>query len=83
VPRSHVHELSHLPRRLRPPEHRLRRSPPPSAACSRRAAATGHPDPNSRRLQVRTSLVMLPRPSTLAPGDNRRRIWPVKPARPL
>jgi hypothetical protein len=31
---------------------------------------------------VRKDSVMLPRPSTLAAGDHRRRIWPVKPAPP-
>jgi hypothetical protein len=32
-----------LPRHPRPPEHRLRRSPPPPATCFCRAAATGRP----------------------------------------
>jgi hypothetical protein len=71
-----------LPRRSRPPERCLHRSPPPPVACSRRAAAIGHPDPKSGLPQVRKNLVMLPRPSTLTAGDRRRRIWPVKPAPP-
>jgi hypothetical protein len=68
--------------RSRPPERHLRHSPLPPAACSHRAAATGHPDPKSGQPQVRKDLVMLPRPSTLAAGDRRRRIWPIKPAPP-
>jgi hypothetical protein len=47
--------------------------------CSRRYSPL-RPDPE--RPQVRKNLVMLPRPSTLAVGDRRRRNWPVNPAPP-
>ena len=57
------------------PSSSLHRRP----ACSRRAATIGHPDLDPGHLQVRTDLVNLPRPSTLAAGDRRLRIWPVNP----
>ena len=47
----------------------LRRRP----ACSRRAAATAHPDINTSHQQVRTDLVNLPSPFTLAAGEPSRR----------
>jgi hypothetical protein len=79
----HTEASRPLPLAQNSPECRLRRSPLPPTACSRCAATTDHPDLNSGHLQVRTDLVKFPCPSTLAAGDHRRRIWPVKPAPPL
>jgi hypothetical protein len=71
-----------LPCCPQPPEHRPRRSPPPPAALSSSRRRYRPPRTDPDRPQVRTDVVILPHPFTLAAGDRRRRNGPVKPLPP-